>query len=71
MDRGQSYNPTSGEYYKERMDAARDKVKELCSCDWALPTSLDALDGEWELVLSTVPYGIFRSSPFFLAIQVR
>ena len=27
------------------------------------------MDGEWELVLSTVPHGIFRSSPFFLAIQ--
>ena len=25
--------------------------------------------GEWELVLSTVPHGIFRSSPFFMAIQ--
>ena len=31
--------------------------------------SLDEINGEWELVLSTVPHGIFRSSPFFLAIQ--
>ena len=34
-----------------------------------VPTSLDELEGEWELVLSTVPHGIFRSSPFFLAVQ--
>ena len=27
------------------------------------------MEGEWELVLSTVAHGIFRSSPFFLAIQ--
>jgi len=34
-----------------------------------VPKSLEEMDGEWELVLSTVPHGIFRSSPFFLAIQ--
>lgn len=27
------------------------------------------LSRDWELVLTTVPHGIFRSSPFFLAIQ--
>lgn len=36
-----------------------------------VPNSLEEIEGEWELVLSTVPHGIFRSSPFFLAIQVR
>jgi hypothetical protein len=35
----------------------------------SVPTSLNDIAGEWELVLSTVPHGIFRSSPFFLAIQ--
>ena len=35
----------------------------------SVPTSLEDIAGEWELVLSTVPHGIFRSSPFFLAIQ--
>jgi len=34
-----------------------------------VPNSLEEIEGEWELVLSTVPHGIFRSSPFFLAIQ--
>jgi len=34
-----------------------------------VPKSLEDIAGEWELVLSTVPHGIFRSSPFFLAIQ--
>eukprot|EP00607_Mallomonas_marina_P008231 CAMPEP_0182416870 /NCGR_PEP_ID=MMETSP1167-20130531/1247_1 /TAXON_ID=2988 /ORGANISM="Mallomonas Sp, Strain CCMP3275" /LENGTH=213 /DNA_ID=CAMNT_0024590003 /DNA_START=254 /DNA_END=892 /DNA_ORIENTATION=+ len=69
LDRGQAYNPTSGEYYKDRMDVAIQKVKELISQSPVLPSSLDALDGEWELVFSSVPHGIFRSSPFFLAIQ--
>ena len=30
---------------------------------------MEDLDGEWELVFSTVKHGIFRSSPFFLAVQ--
>jgi hypothetical protein len=30
---------------------------------------LKDIEGEWELVLTTVPNGIFRSSPFFLAVQ--
>mmetsp|Transcript_30858 Transcript_30858/g.34530 ORF Transcript_30858/g.34530 Transcript_30858/m.34530 type:complete len:389 (-) Transcript_30858:112-1278(-) len=34
-----------------------------------VPNSLEEIEGEWELVLSTVPHGIFRSSPFFLAIE--
>mmetsp|Transcript_6989 Transcript_6989/g.16344 ORF Transcript_6989/g.16344 Transcript_6989/m.16344 type:complete len:319 (+) Transcript_6989:867-1823(+) len=70
LDRGQSYNPTSGEYYKETMDVARTKIEELLeqSPD-KIPTTLEEIEGEWELVLSTVPHGIFRSSPFFLAIQ--
>lgn len=71
LDRGQSYNPTSGEYYKETMDVARGKIENLLelSNDQNIPTKLEDIAGEWELVLSTVPHGIFRSSPFFLAIQ--
>mmetsp|Transcript_24672 Transcript_24672/g.48001 ORF Transcript_24672/g.48001 Transcript_24672/m.48001 type:complete len:227 (+) Transcript_24672:2-682(+) len=34
-----------------------------------LPESLEELDGEWELIFTSVAHGIFRSSPFFLAIQ--
>ena len=69
LDRGQSYNPTSSDAYKERMDTATKLVEALVASSPPLPTSLDALDGEWELVYTNVAHGIFRSSPFFLAIQ--
>jgi hypothetical protein len=69
MDRGQSYNPTSGDYYKGSMDAARSKIVELLEIPNKIPNKLEDIQGEWELVLSTVKHGIFRSSPFFLAVQ--
>lgn len=72
MDRGQAYNPTSGAYYSGSMLVARKTIQELVSrADDALdvPTALEEMEGEWELVLTTVPHGIFRSSPFFLAVQ--
>mmetsp|Transcript_4201 Transcript_4201/g.5817 ORF Transcript_4201/g.5817 Transcript_4201/m.5817 type:complete len:309 (+) Transcript_4201:75-1001(+) len=69
LDRGQAHNPTSGEYYGDKLKFAKDKVQSLIKLAPPLPTSLNDLEGEWELVLTTVPYGIFRSSPFFLAIQ--
>lgn len=69
LDRGQSYNPTSGEYYKETMDVAKEKILELLEKYPKAPSSLEEIEGEWELVLTTVKHGIFRSSPFFLAVQ--
>ncbi|KAL7527167.1 hypothetical protein ACHAXR_003501 [Thalassiosira sp. AJA248-18] len=72
LDRGQSYNPTSGEYYSTSMDVARSKIQSLISLADAevnVPKSLDDIAGEWELVFTTVKHGIFRSSPFFLAVQ--
>ena len=70
LDRGQAYNPTSGAYYEDTMKAARAKIDQLLETSPdQVPTKLDDISGEWELVLSTVPHGIFRSSPFFLAIQ--
>jgi hypothetical protein len=70
LDRGQAYNPTSGEYYKDRMDIAISSIEDFIqNHPNSIPTSLQDITGEWELVLSTVPHGIFRSSPFFLAIQ--
>lgn len=77
LDRGQAYNPTSGAYYQENMDVARSKIQQLLDeaagdgeeAPATVPKNLDDVSGEWELVLSTVPHGIFRSSPFFLAIQ--
>ena len=69
LDRGQMYNPTSGPQYSERLTAAVGKIEELVALTPPLPTTLGPLEGEWELVLSSVPHGIFRSSPFFLAVQ--
>jgi hypothetical protein len=70
LDRGQAYNPTSGEYYKERMDIAITAIEDLVlNHPQNVPTSMQQISGEWELIISTVPHGIFRSSPFFLAIQ--
>ena len=70
LDRGQSYNPTSSGAYAERMEAAVAMIRdELIPTSPPLPSSLDALDGEWELAFTSVPHGIFRSSPFFLAIE--
>lgn len=69
LDRGQAHNPTSGEYYAERLEVARGLVDEIVARAPPLPTELSAIDGEWELVFSTVKHGIFRSSPFFLAVQ--
>lgn len=53
------------------MAAAKKKIEDLAATatPTSIPTSLSDFDGEWELVLTTVPHGIFRSSPFFLAIQ--
>jgi len=69
LDRGQSYNPTSGSYYAGTMDVAKQKIQQLLD-EYEKPArSLQDMEGEWELVLTTVAHGIFRSSPFFLAIQ--
>jgi len=70
LDRGQAYNPTSGEYYVERMEVAKSRISTMLK-DFPdkVPKTMSEIEGEWELVLTTVPHGIFRSSPFFLAIQ--
>merc|ERR1712232_1000403 len=69
LDRGQAYNPTSGEHYANRMELVRNIIDDIVRESPALPTNLTAIDGEWELIFSTVKNGIFRSSPFFLAVQ--
>jgi hypothetical protein len=68
LDRGQAYNPTSGAYYESSMLRARSSIEALIASA-SPPASIAPCLGEWELVLSTVPHGIFRSSPFFLAVQ--
>ena len=54
------------------MEVARSRVQsliELGSNESNVPTKLEDIAGEWELVFTTVKHGIFRSSPFFLAVQ--
>jgi len=68
LDRGQGFNPTTGEQYKDRMDRAVAAVVALCEKGGAPDVSPEKLRGRWELVFSSVPHGIFRSSPFFEAI---
>ena len=67
LDRGQGFNPTTGEQYKDRMDRAVSAVEALCATGTPDVTP-EKLKGRWELVFSSVPHGIFRSSPFFEAI---
>lgn len=69
LDRGQLYNPTSGDHYISNMNTARMIIDELISKQINQRYTLEQMDGEWELIFSTVKHGIFRSSPFFLAIQ--
>ena len=73
LDRGQAYNPTSGPYYEKNMAIAKQKILQLLDMAGGknVPEegNLESVAGEWELVLTTVKHGIFRSSPFFLAIQ--
>ncbi|KAL7522156.1 hypothetical protein ACHAWX_006852 [Stephanocyclus meneghinianus] len=71
LDRGQSYNPTSGSYYEASMEVARKKIQSLIDLADSsnVPASLNDIAGEWELVFTTVKHGIFRSSPFFLVVQ--
>lgn len=69
LDRGQAYNPTSGSYYKDTMEQAKNKIQQLVTKYPKPPKNMQEIEGEWELVLTTVSHGIFRSSPFFLAIQ--
>jgi hypothetical protein len=53
----------------ERMSVATGLIEQLVAVGPPLPSSLADLDGEWELIFTDVAHGIFRSSPFFLAIQ--
>ena len=53
------------------MNVARSKITSLINLadESNVPSSLRDIAGEWELVFTTVKHGIFRSSPFFLAVQ--
>lgn len=50
LDRGQAYNPTSGEYYSETMAIAKGKIQDLMErADPVvnIPKTLDDIKGEW------------------------
>lgn len=69
LDRGQGYNPTSGKQYAKEMEKAVAAIEDLISFGGKSGVTTEGLEGEWDLVLSSVPHGIFRSSPFFQAID--
>ena len=64
-DRGQRLNKLISPMYEEKaneMDKLIDALK-----DFSFEMSEELLSGEWELIFSNVE--LFRSSPFFLAIE--
>jgi len=64
-DRGQRLNPFISQIYQEKLKEMEDLIKSLECNNFEI--SQEKLSGEWELIFSTVE--LFRSSPFFLAIE--
>ena len=64
-DRGQRLNPFISPIYQEKLNEMDELIKDLEKHNLAI--SEEKLSGEWELIYSTVE--LFRSSPFFLAIE--
>ena len=64
-DRGQRMNPMIAPMYKNKLIEMDKLVKNLVPLSGEITQS--ALEGEWELIYSSVE--LFRSSPFFLAIE--
>ena len=64
-DRGQRLNKLVAPIYQEKSKEMNKLIKNLENFDFEISKS--GLSGEWELIYSTVE--LFRSSPFFLAIE--
>ncbi len=64
-DRGQRLNPLVSPIYQEKLKEMDELIKDLELQNSEI--SEEKLSGEWELIYSTVE--LFRSSPFFLAIE--
>ena len=64
-DRGQRLNKLISPIYEEKSKEMEKIIKSLES--FKFEVSKEKLSGEWELIFSTVE--LFRSSPFFLAIE--
>ena len=64
-DRGQRLNKLISPTYQEKLTEINNLINNLKS--YSLPITEDIISGEWELIFSNVE--LFRSSPFFLAIE--
>ena len=64
-DRGQRLNKFIAPMYQEKLKEIKKLIKSLENLN--MEVSEEKLSGEWELIYSTVE--LFRSSPFFLAIE--
>tara|TARA_Y100001978_G_scaffold54523_1_gene48936 strand:- start:1386 stop:2117 length:732 start_codon:yes stop_codon:yes gene_type:complete len=64
-DRGQRLNKLVAPMYKEKSKEIRMYIKELITINSEIRE--EKLNGDWELIFSDVE--LFRSSPFFLAIE--
>ncbi len=64
-DRGQRLNKLIAPMYQEKSKDMEELIKSLESFEYEI--SEEKLSGEWELIYSNVE--LFRSSPFFLAIE--
>ncbi len=64
-DRGQRLNKLIAPLYQEKLKEMENLIKDLESNKTEITE--EKLSGEWELIYSTVE--LFRSSPFFLAIE--
>ena len=64
-DRGQRLNKLISPIYQEKSTEINELLNNLK--EYSEPISEDIISGEWELIFSNVE--LFRSSPFFLAIE--
>ena len=64
-DRGQRLNKLIAPMYQENLKEIRSLTKELIALECEI--NEEKLNGDWELIFSDVE--LFRSSPFFLAIE--
>lgn len=66
-DRGQRLNTLIAPTYQEKRGVMNELIESLSAAQSGNAVTEEALEGEWELVFSEVE--LFRSSPFFLAIE--
>eukprot|EP00873_Tetraselmis_striata_P037873 jgi/Tetstr1/458137/TSEL_044629.t1 len=67
VDRGQLHDRLVSKAYEGKRQQLRDTVLALCAAQGGRRFEEAEVGGEWELVYSTCQ--LFRSSPFFMAIQ--